>query len=172
MKFQRSTRWALALILVAGLAVGQAIAQGNGNGNGQGNGNGNENSNKQLEKLEKDANKLAKTAKNVSKELGRDVVFCILAAHTTEVGTAQQLKDAFATVPDLPFGQFVAAVIMADRLEKPLADILDKLEDGDSIGQIAKGYDVNMGDLRQHFGEFRSELARSSTNPPTKNCFQ
>jgi hypothetical protein len=39
-----------------------------------------------------------------------------------------------------------------------------------SIGQITKEADVNMGEVRSHFGEFRSELARSETNPPTKDC--
>jgi len=28
-----------------------------------------------------------------------------------------------------------------------------------------------MGEVRSEFGQFRSELARSTTNPPTKDCF-
>ena len=51
-----------------------------------------------------------------------------------------------------------------------LDEILAKLVAGMSIGQITKEADVNMGEVRSHFGEFRSELARSETNPPTKDC--
>jgi hypothetical protein len=106
--------------------------------------------------------------------LGRDVVFCILAAHTTDIGTAEELKELFGTFTDLPFGQFVAAVIMADRLDVPLDEILAMLtaaEDRKSLGQIAKELDVDVSELRQGFGQFRSELARSITNPPTRDCF-
>jgi hypothetical protein len=126
---------------------------------------------KQANKVDKDANKLAKTAEQARKGIGRDAVFCVLAAHTTDVGTAQQLKDKYNSLENFPFGQFVAAVIMADRLDKPLDEILLKLQDGKSLGQIAKEFDVDMGELRQGFGEFRSELARSMTNPPTRDCF-
>lgn len=129
-------------------------------------------SKKDQKKVNKDADKLAKKAEQTANELGRDVVFCILAAHTTGVGTAQELKDKFNGLTDFPFGQFVAAVLMADRIDKPLDDILAKLKDGKSLGQIAKEFDVNMGELRKGFGEFRSELARSMTNPPTKDCFK
>lgn len=117
---------------------------------------------------------MARTAEEAANELGRDVVFCILAAHTTDVGTAQELKDKFNSLTDVPFGQFVAAVIMADRLDKSLDDILNMLtaEDGKSLGQIAKEFDVDVSDLRKGFGEFRSELARSMTNPPTRDCFK
>jgi hypothetical protein len=127
---------------------------------------------KEQKATNKEANKLAAKADAAEHELGRDVVFCILAAHTTDVGTAQQLKDKFTGLQNFPFGQFVAAVIMADRIDKPLDDILTKLQDGQSIGQIAKEFDVIMGEMRQGFGEFRSELARSMTNPPTKDCFK
>jgi hypothetical protein len=148
-----------------------AGGSGSGEGSGSGQGAGGGSTKKDQKQVDKEANKLAGTAEEAAKGLGRDVVFCILAAHTTDVGTAQQLKDKFAALTDVPFGQFVAAVLMADRIDKPLDDILTKLQAGDSIGQIARGYDVNMGDLRQGFGEFRSELARSMTNPPTRNCF-
>ena len=154
----------LSLIFAATLLAAspaQAVAQGQGGGN----------SKKEQKQVNKDANKLAGTAEQAADELGRDVVFCILAAHTTGVGTAQELRDKFNHLTDVPFGQFVAAVIMADRIDKPLDDILTKLQAGESIGQISKDYDVNMGELRQGFGQFRSELARSMTNPPTKNCF-
>jgi hypothetical protein len=127
---------------------------------------------KDQKKIDKDAKKLAKQADKVSKGLGRDVVFCILAAHTTDIGTAQELKDMFEALVDVPFGQFVAAVIMADRLEVPLEDILAGLEAGKSLGQIAKELDIEPGELRQGLGQFISELARSLTNPPTRDCFR
>jgi hypothetical protein len=65
-------------------------------------------------------------------------------------------------------------VILADRLDSEeftLDEILARLKAGDSIGKITQDADVNMGDVRRGFGEFRSELARSITNPPTRNCF-
>lgn len=82
------------------------------------------------------------------------------------------MKDKFTALTDVPFGQFVAAVIMADRLDVPLDDILSMLtgEDSKSLGQIAKEFDVDVSELRQGFGEFRSELARSTTHPPTRDC--
>jgi len=149
--------------------------QGGGSGQGSGGGTGSTASTKKdQKKLNKDANKLADKADQAADQLGRDVVFCILAAHTTDVGTAQELKDLFEGLTDVPFGQFVAAVLMADRIDQPLADILSKLtgDDPESLGQIARDFDVDMGELRQGFGEFRSELARSITNPPTKDCFK
>jgi len=130
------------------------------------------NSKQEMKQLNKEARKLGGTAEDTANVLGRDVVFCILAAHTTGVGTAQQLKDKFNSLTDFPFGQFVAAVLLADRIDKPLNEIIAKLLDGMSIGQITKEADVNMGDVRGHFGQFRSELARSQTNPPTKDCFK
>ncbi len=155
---------ALTLILLglfSATLAGQSFAQGKSDKAKE----------KQANKVDKDARKLAKTAEQAGKGIGRDAVFCVLAAHTTDVGTAQALKDKFATLEDVPFGQFVAAVLMADRIDKPLDEILLKLQDGKSLGQIAKEFDVDMGELRQGFGEFRSELARSMTNPPTKDCF-
>ena len=126
----------------------------------------------EMKQLNKEANKLAATAEETAKGLGRDVVFCIIAAHTTGVGTAQELKDKFNSLTDFPFGQFVAAALLADRIDKPLDEIIAKLLDGMSIGQITKEADVNMGEVRSHFGQFRSELARSQNNPPTKDCFK
>ncbi len=128
-------------------------------------------SKQEMKQLNKEANKLGAKADEVADQLGRNVVFCVLAAHTTDVGTAQQLKDKFSSLNDFPFGQFVAAVLLADRIDKPLDDIISKLVGGMSIGQITKEADVNMGDVRSGFGQFRSELARSETNPPTKDCF-
>ena len=124
-----------------------------------------------MKQLNKEAKKVGSKADQAADELGRNVVFCILAAHTTDVGTAQELRDKFNALSDFPFGQFVAAVLLADRIDMSLDDIIAKLIGGMSIGQIAREADVNMGEIRSHFGEFRSELARSLTNPPTKNCF-
>jgi len=124
----------------------------------------------EMKQVNKEANKLANKAEETADQLGRKVVFCILAAHTTGVGTALELKAKFDSLTDFPFGQFVAAVLLADRIDKPLDEIIAKLIAGDSIGQITKDADVNMGEVRSHFGEFRSELARSQTNPPTKDC--
>ena len=153
-----------ALMLSA--TAGQTFAQGQGGGKDK------NKSKKEEKKLEKEARKLEKKAEGAEEQLGRDVVFCVLAAHTTGVGTAQQLKDKFDSLTDFPFGQFVAAVLLADRIDKPLDDILAKLVAGMSIGQITKEANVNMGEVRRGFGEFRSELARSITNPPTRDCFK
>ena len=125
----------------------------------------------ELKQLNKEANKTGTKAEEAAHELGRNKVFCILAAHTTDVGTAQQLKTKFDALTDFPFGQFVAAVLLADRIDLSLDVIITKLQvDEMSIGQITKEAGVNMGEVRSHFGQFRSELARSLTNPPTKDC--
>ena len=124
----------------------------------------------ELKQLNKEANKLGAKAEETANEIGRNVVFCILAAHTTGVGTPAELKTKFEALTDFPFGQFVAAVLLADRIDQPLDGIIAKLVDGMSIGQITKEAGVNMGEVRSHFGQFRSELARSITNPPTKDC--
>jgi hypothetical protein len=126
---------------------------------------------KEQKKLEKEARKLADKAEDAEAHLGRNVVFCILAAHT-DVGTAEELKSKYESLTDFPFGQFVAAVLMSDRTEIPLDEILAKLQEGMSLGKIAKEAGVNMGELRRGFGDFRSEVARSITNPPTRDCFQ
>jgi S-methylmethionine-dependent homocysteine/selenocysteine methylase len=141
-----------------------AIAQGKSGDKGA--------SKQEMKQLNKEANKLANKADEAADQLGRDVVFCILAAHTTGVGTAQQLKDKFNSLTNFQFGQFVAAVLLADRIDESLDDIIADLVGGMSIGQITKAAGVNMGEVRSHFGEFRSELARSETNPPTKDCFK
>jgi hypothetical protein len=167
MKFRFNSKLLFASLICAALVTASAaplFAQGQSEGKA--------NQKKELKATNKEANKLAGKADEAEQGLGRDVVFCILAAHTTDIGTAQQLKDKFNSLQNFPFGQFVAAVIMADRIDKPLDTILMKLQEGESIGQIAKGFDVNMGELRQGFGEFRSELARSMTNPPTRDCFK
>ena len=126
----------------------------------------------EMKQLNKEARKVDAKAEEAAEQLGRNVVFCILAAHTTGVGTAQELKDKFDSLTNFPFGQFVAAVLLADRIDVSLDDIIAKLIGGMSIGQITKEANVNMGEVRSHFGEFRSELARSMTNPPTRNCLQ
>lgn len=127
----------------------------------------------EMKQLNKEANKLGAKAEEVADQLGRKVVFCILAAHTTGVGTALELKAKFDALTDFPFGQFVAAVLLVDRLDQEgfgLDEVLAKLIAGMSIGQITKEAGANMGEVRGHLGQFRSELARSETNPPTKDC--
>jgi hypothetical protein len=128
-------------------------------------------SKQEMKQLNKEANKLAKKSEEAAEGIGRNKVFCILAAHTTDVGTGPELKAKFDALTDFPFGQFVAAVLLADRIDEPLDGIIAKLVEGMSIGQITKEADVNMGEVRSGFGQFRSELARSMTNPPTTDCF-
>lgn len=167
----KSIRVVLALIvtaLIVSVTANQALAQVQGKAK--------DNSKKEEKKLDKEAKKLAKTAEKAGKGLGRDAVFCVLAAHTTIDGfqTAQDLKTKFESLTDFPFGQFVAAVLLVDRLDKEgfgLNDVIAKLEAGMSIGQITKEAGVSMGEVRKGFGEIRSELARSINNPPTKDCF-
>jgi len=128
-------------------------------------------SKQEMKQLNKEANKLAKKAEEAAEGIGRNKVFCILAAHTTGVGTGPELKAKFDALTDFPFGQFIAAVLLSDRIDEPLDSIIAKLVAGMSIGQITKEADVNMGEVRSGFGQFRSELARSMTNPPTTDCF-
>lgn len=152
-----------AVALALSLSPGSALAQGRGK----------DKSKKEEKKLEKEARKLKGKAEEAGSELGRDVVFCILAAHT-DVGTAQELKDKFNSLTDFPFGQFVAAVLLADRLDDPdftLDQILERLSEGMSLGQIIKEAKESMSEVRKGFGQFRSELARAMTNPPTRDCF-
>lgn len=156
-----SFRLAVTAVLVLFLAANFAFAQGKSDKKAE---------KQEMKQLNKEANKTGAKAEETSDQLGRNVVFCILAAHTTGVGTAAQLKAKFEALTDFQFGQFVAAVLLADRIDKPLDDIIAKMVAGMSIGQITKEADVNMGEVKNHFGQFRSELARSETNPPT-NCF-
>ncbi|HXG92738.1 MAG TPA: hypothetical protein VNN73_10275 [Blastocatellia bacterium] len=154
-----------AMMVLAAASI--ALAQGQGKGNTK----------KDEKKLNKDARKLGETAEEAAQGLGRDAVFCILAAHTSiaDFESAQQLKAKFESLTDFPFGQFVAAVLLVDRLDKEgfgLNDVIAKLQAGESIGQITKEANVNMGEVRSGMGQMRSELARSMTNPPTKNCFE
>lgn len=154
----------IAVVAVALLSVAANSARAQGQGGDKAA------SKKEMKQLNKEANKLANKADEAAEGIGRNAVFCVLAAHTTGVGTAQELKDKFNSLHDFPFGQFVAAVLLADKIDKPLDDIIAKLVAGMSIGQITKEADVNMGEVRSGFGQFRSELARSITNPPTKDC--
>jgi uncharacterized phage infection (PIP) family protein YhgE len=161
MKEVSRLRSGLVLIIAVSLlsvTANNALAQGQGS------------SKQEMKQLNKEANKTGAKAEEAADQLGRKAVFCILAAHTTGVGTALELKAKFDALTDFPFGQFVAAVLLADRIDMSLNDIIAKLVAGMSIGQITKEADVNMGEVRSHFGEFRSELARSETNPPTKDC--
>jgi len=159
MKMNR--RVALTTILILLVSANFASAQGKSDKKAE---------KQEMKQVNKEANKTGAKAEETADQLGRNVVFCILAAHTTGVGTAQQLKTKFDSLTDFPFGQFVTAVLLADRIDMSLDEIITKLVGGMSIGQITKEADVNMGEVRSHFGQFRSELARSQTNPPT-NCF-
>ena len=154
-------RAVLTTVLVVFLSANFASAQGKSDKKAE---------KQEMKQLNKEANKTGNKAEETADQLGRNVVFCILAAHTTGVGTAAQLKAKFEGLTDFPFGQFVAAVLLADKLDMSLDEIISKLNSGMSIGQITKEADVNMGEVRSHFGQFRSELARSQTNPPT-TCF-
>lgn len=154
-------RFVLTTVLVVLVAANFAFAQGKSDKKAE---------KQEMKQVNKEANKTGAKAEETADQLGRDVVFCILAAHTTGVGTAQQLKTKFDSLTDFPFGQFVAAVLLADRIDMSLDEVITKMLAGMSIGQITKEADVNMGEVKSHFGQFRSELARSQTNPPT-NCF-
>ncbi|HYV07134.1 MAG TPA: hypothetical protein VFB82_21230 [Blastocatellia bacterium] len=168
----KSLKIALALIIATvmfSISADHVIAQGKSEGKG--------NSKKEEKKLDKEAKKLAKAAEKTGKGLGRNAVFCVLAAHTTIDGfeSGQDLKTKFESLTDVPFGQFVAAVLLVDRLDEAgfgLNEVLAMLVAGKSIGEITRDAGVNMGEVRKGFGEFRSELARSMTTPPTKDCFQ
>lgn len=150
----------LATVLVVLVAANFASAQGKSDKKAE---------KQEMKQLNKEANKTGAKAEETADLLGRNVVFCILAAHTTG-DTAQQLKTKFDSLTDFPFGQFVAAVLLADRIDMSLDEVITKMLAGMSVGQITKEADVNMGEVKSHFGQFRSELARSQTNPPT-NCF-
>jgi hypothetical protein len=125
----------------------------------------------ELKKVDKEARRLGDKAEEVARELGRAKVFCILAAHT-DVASAAELKSKYEDLTGFPFGEFVAAVLMSDRTEIPLDQILDKLLEGMSLGKITKEANINMGEMRRGFVDFRSELARSLTNPPTRECLE
>ena len=163
--FKLSLAAITTIMLVSGAAISQVEAQGN-----------DKNKSKQEEKaLNKEAKKTGNAAEEAADGLGRDVVFCILAAHTQFAGlpedSAQGLKAKYEAVKDdLPFGQFVAAVLLADRADHSLDDILARLPES-SIGRLTKEFGHNMGQMRKEFNEFRKELSRSMTNPPTKDCF-
>jgi len=119
MKFTCS-RLALALIITSSLLWANAsYAYGQGQSDKKA-------AKQEMKQLNKEANKVDAKAEEAAKELGRNVVFCILAAHTTGVGTAEELKAKFDGLTGLSFGQFVAAVLLADRIDVSLDDILAK----------------------------------------------
>ena len=130
----KSVKMVLALVVAALMfsAANAALAQGKSEGKG--------NSKKEEKKLDKEATKLAKSAEKTGKGLGRDAVFCVLAAHTTIDGfeTAQDLKTKFESLTDFPFGQFVAAVLLVDRLDK----------EGFALNEVNLGVVVPSGFMR------------------------
>lgn len=152
----------VSLVLVAFLLLlpTQIFAQGN-SGHGK--------DKKAQKKLDKEARKLAEQADEASTQLGQDKILCILAAHTANrFGNAQELKNKL-TDNNVPFGQFVSAVFMASEGRLNFDDTLKAFSEGKTLGQIANERGLDMGDLRRGFGQFRSEIARAMTNPPT-NC--
>src|ERR1044072_821599 len=94
MKTLRNMRVYMSLLLVAVMfcAADQSFAQGQSGGKG--------NSKKEQKQLDKEARKMEKTAEKASHGLGRDAVFCVLAAHTTlpDFETAQQLKTKYESL--------------------------------------------------------------------------
>jgi hypothetical protein len=152
----------VSLVLIAFLLLSpaQTLAQGK---SGQGK------DKKAQKKLDKEARKLAEQADEAGAQLGQDKILCILAAHTANsFGNAQELKSKL-TENNIPFGQFVSAVFMASEGRLNFDDTLKAFSEGKSLGQIAKERGLDMADLRKEFGQFRSEIARAMTNPPT-NC--
>jgi hypothetical protein len=131
---------------------------------------------KQLTKqINKEGRKLSGKAEQAGNRVGQNAIFCLLAAHT-DLGTGPELKALFeAAEDDLTFGDFVAAVVMAEITDIPLDEILDKLIDGPSLGEIAKeaGLDVDeMGDIHRGFADFRGEVIQTMTHPPATDCFE
>jgi hypothetical protein len=168
----KTIKLSLMVLLITAFAAVSAFAQGNGQGKDK------KQQKQEQKQTNKEAKKLGNKAEEAAEGIGRDAVFCVLAAHTDieDFQSAQALKDKFESLTDFPFGQFVAAVQLVDRLDKEgfgLNEVIAFLvEDGLSIGEITRLADVNMGEVRRGFGQMRSELARSMTNPPTKNCFE
>ncbi|HXG65108.1 MAG TPA: hypothetical protein VNO70_08365 [Blastocatellia bacterium] len=156
----------LVLGLLLLLSAGQAFAQGGG-GKDKDKDKGKDK--KEQKKLDKEAKKLEKQAEKGAAKIGHDKILCVLAAHTTEeFGDATALKQKLEE-SGAPFGLFVAAVYFAFQGDLDLDETLMALKEGKSLAQIAKEKDLDMGDLRQGFGQFRSEIARAMTNPP-ENC--
>lgn len=152
----------VSVVLVAFILLlpAQIFAQGN---------SGKAKDKKAQKKLDKEARKLAEQADEAGAHLGQDKILCILAAHTANrFGNAQELKDKL-TGNNVPFGQFVSAVFMASEGRLNFDDTLKAFSEGKSLGKIANERGLDMGDLRRGFGQFRSEIARAMTNPPT-NC--
>lgn len=153
------------LLCVILLSSGPAFAQG---GSAQGKDKAKDKQEKKEQKqLDKEAKKLEKQADKGAKKIGHDKILCVLAAHTAEdFGDATVLKQKLEE-SGAPFGLFVAAVYFAFQGDLDLDETLAALKEGKSLAQIAKEKELDMADLRQGFGQFRSEIARAMTNPPT-----
>lgn len=128
----------------------------------------------QVKQVNKEGRKLSGKAEQAADTVGQNPIFCLLAAHT-DLGTGPELKDKFLGLDGaLSFGDFVAAVVMADISDIPLDDIIDKLKDGLTLGEIGKeaGLDVDeMGDIHRGFADFRLDVIHTMTHPPTTDCF-
>jgi hypothetical protein len=110
----------------------------------------------------------------------REKAFCILAAHTSRVGTAAEIKQQYESFSassmavgeeDL-FGVFTASTVAADSTETPLNEIVLQIRQGKSLGDIvatAKDQDVIIVASEQ----LRSEFSRALANPRiVSNCFR
>jgi hypothetical protein len=151
----------LAVLLLLCLSGGQA--------NGQGQGPKKEK--KQPKQINKEARKLAGKSEQAAERIGRDAIFCLLAAHT-DIGDGPELKEMFEALEDVSFGDFVAAVTMAEITEIPLEEILERFQDGMSFGDIAREAGVDMGEVHRGMADFRLEVIQTMTHPPTTDCFE
>lgn len=160
----RSLSVPLMLLVTFFLSVGPAYSQGQG-----------PKKEKQLPKqINKEARKLAGKADKAAAGIGQNAVFCLLAAHT-DVGTGPELKEKFDALTDFSFGDFVVAVVMSEITEISLDEIIAKIQDGLSFGEIAQqagvGVDV-MGDVHRGLADFRGDVIHALTHPPTTDCFE
>jgi hypothetical protein len=103
MKIIRVFLITVAAVALVSFAAEQAPAQGKSDGKGK-----DKKEEKEQKKLDKEAKKLEKKTGEVERGLGRDVVFCILAAHT-DVGTAEELKASLSPPCSWPTGSTILA---------------------------------------------------------------
>jgi hypothetical protein len=128
-------------------------------------------SKQQVKQVNKEARKLAKKGEQAGNRIGRDAVFCLLEAHTTDVGTAAELKAKFESLMGFSFGDFVVAVFLSEITEISLDEIIEKHQAGLSFGEIAREADADMGEVHRGIAGFRLEVIQTMTHPPTVDCF-
>lgn len=124
----------------------------------------------QVKQVNKEGRKLSAKGEQAAETVGRNAIYCLLAAHT-DVGTGQELKDKFEGLTDVTFGAFVAAVFMSEITEIPVDDIIAALQDGRTFGEIGRDEGADMGEIHRGFADFRLEVIRTMTHPPTRDCF-